>query len=196
MAADSGGTTRRFGLLYVALNVVAAGLWVLAHFGSEVLAGAGLWGERGMLKVTSCVDRTYTTDRGGSGSTHHCFGTFTPDGGGKEVTGVEVRGGSGDTYLKSPSCKGLSKPWWCGGENSDTVRARYVHGDAWIWGGGVVLPTGVALMGVAAVGAGLLIASRTLKEPRPGWLAIVPKVLWGLVVFGFLLTMLAMVMES
>ncbi|GAA2750029.1 hypothetical protein [Kitasatospora cinereorecta] len=169
MGAEGGGTARRIGLLYVALNVVAVGLWALVHFGSETLAGAGLVGERGTLKVTSCQDRAYSTDHGGSGTTHHCYGDFRPDNGGPEVEGVELRGGSGDAYLTPNSCKGSrsDKPWWCGGEHPDSVRARYVHGDAWIWGSGAALPTGGALLGAAVVGAGLLIASRTLKKPRP-----------------------------
>ncbi|MFF1869229.1 hypothetical protein [Kitasatospora herbaricolor] len=198
MAAEGGGSTRQYGLWFAALNVVAVGLWVLVHFGSETLAGAGLVGERGMLKVTGCQDRSYSTEHGGSGTTHHCYGDFRPDDGGPVVEGVELRGGSGDAYLVSGSCRNSrpNQPWWCGGEHSDSVRARYVNGDAWTWGDGVLLPTGVSLMGAAVFGAGALIASRTLAEPRPRWLDKAPTALWAALLAGFALTMLALVMES
>ncbi|MFC8448225.1 hypothetical protein [Kitasatospora sp. NPDC057223] len=186
---------RRFGLLYLALNVVALGLWVVWHFGAQTLAGAGLAGERGMLEVTSCQDRSYTTDRGGSGTVHHCYGDFQPDGGGPAVSGIELRGGSGDAYLTSNSCKGsTTKPWWCR-TNPDSVRARYVHGQAWIYGNGMVLPTGAAVMGTAIVGAGLLIGYRGLGRPVPRRLQKAPAVLVMTLAAGFCVVLLAMVME-
>ncbi|GAA4836240.1 hypothetical protein [Kitasatospora terrestris] len=198
MAAEGGGTARRIGLWYVALNVVAVGLWVLVHFGSQTLAGAGLVGDRGMLKVTECQDHSSSTEHGGTVWTHHCYGDFRPDGGGPVVEGVELRGGSGDTYLTPSSCRGdrANQPWWCKGEHPDSVRARYVDDDAWIWGSGVLAPTGAAVMGLAVVGGGLLIGSRTLKEPRPRWLTKAPVVLCVAGSVGFVVVMLGLVTES
>ncbi|MGW4893777.1 hypothetical protein ACWEQL_16150 [Kitasatospora sp. NPDC004240] len=203
MSAEGGGAgqRRRYGLLVVAFHIVAMGLWVLVQFGSEVLAGAGWAGERGTMAVSRCVDSYVSNaDRGGGGTVHHCFGTFRPDGGGPEVTGVELKGGRGDEY--APPRPGSScarpadvRPGWCGPDRSNEVPARYLHDKVWIFGSGLILPGGAALLGLAVVGGGLLVAAHgwwPAEGLRPRPVRSAPKALVGLTVVGTLTLFLGM----
>lgn len=203
-SGGAGGTGRMVLLVAVGVQIAGAALWMLVHFGAETLAGVGWVGEPGRLVVTKCYDGVVIPNgQDSGGSDPECFGTFRPAGGGPEVTGVEVQGGRGNEYLQpgpQATCDPVYRPWWCGDDRPAGVAARYLHGDAWIFGNALFVPGSLALVGLSGVGLGVLTAARGIVRPnaglQPPWFRLGLRVAGTAVFAGFLGVLLGLVLNS
>ncbi|MEV6399057.1 hypothetical protein AB0M39_30465 [Streptomyces sp. NPDC051907] len=182
---ESATTTARASLAfrgvsaYFALSLAIAGLYVAWLFGAKVLAGAGWVGAPGRLAVERCVDQESTSSDGAVVRTSWCSGAFRPDDGGPEIEHVMLKGGRGDAYLpprRGSRCYGNApdRPWWCKGDQPTSVAVRYLDGEAWTFGSGLLVPGPVSLLGLCGFGVGLLLTLQQTVWPdperRPRWL--------------------------
>lgn len=199
MAAEDGGpaaATERAPVVVrsvfacIGASIAVVGLWVAVLFGAKVLAGAGWAGTPGRLAVETCVDTESASADRVTVRTRWCSGTFRPDDGGAEIEHVTLKGGAGAAYVPprpGSRCYGDSpdRPWWCKGDRPTSVAVRYLDGQAWMFGSGLLLPGAVALLGLCGFGLGLLLGVHQLVWPaperRPPWMR---RTMYGVGVIG------------